>query len=140
MINLTVNRGWLPFADALHRHEEFKTHGSLKGLRHNPSDRVTRLGDLERKSPNRAVDLQVAAVDFVVYSYDTPIAWHTVRRGWVVPTVTYSITTTEHQRLIKEAVDNPPGSDGYKRAVAWQDEFGPAYSPAWGVGGFGKGR
>lgn len=36
-------------------------------------------------------------VDYVVYSYSTPIAWHTVGKGWTVPTVSYSSTTaTKH--------------------------------------------
>lgn len=37
---------------------------------------------------------------YVVYSYDTPIAWYGLR-GWVVPAVKYSITTTSHQRVVE---------------------------------------
>lgn len=33
--------------------------------------------------------------DYVVWSYDTPIAWHG-RHGWTVPPVKYSPTTTRH--------------------------------------------
>ena len=35
-------------------------------------------------------------VDYVVFSYSTPIAWHTPD-GWVVPPVRYSVTTSKHQ-------------------------------------------
>ena len=33
--------------------------------------------------------------DYVVWSYATPIAWHG-RRGWTVPDVRYSPTTSRH--------------------------------------------
>lgn len=36
------------------------------------------------------------AIDYVIYSYHTPIAWHTPD-GWVIPPVKYSISTTRHQ-------------------------------------------
>lgn len=32
-------------------------------------------------------------IDYVVYSYSTPIAWHTPQ-GWTVPRETYSVTTS----------------------------------------------
>ena len=35
------------------------------------------------------------APDYVVWSYQTPIAWHGAR-GWVVPPVRYSPTTARH--------------------------------------------
>ena len=35
------------------------------------------------------------APDYVVWSYETPVAWHG-RRGWVVPPVKYSRTTIRH--------------------------------------------
>lgn len=47
---------------------------------------------------------------FVIFSYDTPIAWHVCRPiicGWCVPDVTYSVTTTNHQNVVRTAVDNP---------------------------------
>jgi hypothetical protein len=39
---------------------------------------------------------EVNHIDYVVYSYATPIAWHTPN-GWTVPDARYSITTTKHQ-------------------------------------------
>lgn len=34
----------------------------------------------------------------IIYSYSTPIAWHDSRYGWIVPDVSYSITTSsKHQ-------------------------------------------
>lgn len=46
--------------------------------------------------------------DYVVYSYNTPIAWHiqgNVFDEWVVPEVSYSATTTQHQNKINVALD-----------------------------------
>lgn len=37
---------------------------------------------------------------YAVYSYDTPIAWYGLR-GWVIPAVKYSRTTTKHQSAIE---------------------------------------
>lgn len=40
--------------------------------------------------------IDAQSVDYVVFSYSTPIAWHTPD-GWVVPPVRYSVTTSRHQ-------------------------------------------
>lgn len=42
--------------------------------------------------------------DYVVYSYYTPIAWHTETNGWTIPDNSYSVTTTNHQNLVRRAV------------------------------------
>lgn len=39
-------------------------------------------------------------VDYVVYSYATPIAWHTVFGQWVIPPVKYSMSTSHHQSAL----------------------------------------
>lgn len=39
------------------------------------------------------------APDYVVWSYDTPIAWHG-RHGWTVPPVKYSQTTIRHKQHV----------------------------------------
>ncbi len=45
----------------------------------------------------------VFASEYIVYSYDTPIAW-VVNGEWVQPEVKYSLTTTKHQGRIAVAV------------------------------------
>ena len=40
-------------------------------------------------------------VDYVVYSYGTPIAWHNIREGWNIPPVKYSRTTSRHQSTVR---------------------------------------
>lgn len=41
---------------------------------------------------------------YVVFSYETPIAWFTVEDGWVVPAVKYSRTTSRHQGVVRRAL------------------------------------
>lgn len=47
-------------------------------------------------------------IDLIIYSYATPIAWHVRGAGWRVPDVTYSVTTSRHQSLVRVALANPP--------------------------------
>jgi hypothetical protein len=41
--------------------------------------------------------------DFIVYSYATPIAWHS-DKGWFIPEVKYSVTTSKHQNYVRRAI------------------------------------
>lgn len=47
--------------------------------------------------------LDVNRVDYVVYSYHTPIAWHTPD-GWTIPDAKYSVSTSKHQTTVRWAV------------------------------------
>lgn len=40
---------------------------------------------------------------YTVLSYDTPIAWRGKDGKWVIPQVTYSRATSQHQSLIRAA-------------------------------------
>jgi hypothetical protein len=48
--------------------------------------------------------------DYVVFSYETPIAWHVPAAGpgdvdaWWLPDVRYSSTTSEHQAVVRMAL------------------------------------
>lgn len=87
--------------------ENFQT-GQLRGWRFlsDPFDGVGRLDDKYRVS--------VAEADYVIYSYATPIAWHTPREveeggvhvggWWVFPEESYSATTTRHQGIVRVAL------------------------------------
>jgi hypothetical protein len=44
--------------------------------------------------------------DYVVSSYDTPIAWYSQDHGWHVPDTHYSYDMTFHQQLIKTGVQS----------------------------------
>jgi hypothetical protein len=45
-------------------------------------------------------------IDYVVYSYATPIAWHTFGGQWFIPDAKYSVTTSRHQNIVRRAVKN----------------------------------
>lgn len=45
------------------------------------------------------------AVDYIVYSYSTPIAYHnSITDEWTVPEVKYSVTTSRHQSVVRHAL------------------------------------
>ena len=47
--------------------------------------------------------LKLDKPNFIVYSYNTPIAWHS-DKGWFIPEVKYSVTTSKHQGYVRRAV------------------------------------
>lgn len=101
---------WTLYAETLAAGKPFTTPtGYLRGERHTPGVHVRR-GWLDER---HAATLDDA--DYVVWSFDTPIAWHvpqwTGRTGWQgrrarwhVPAVHHSQTTTVHQGKILTAV------------------------------------
>lgn len=75
----------------------FQTYGALKGTEYRRGAGSLPYGcqlpepwrgRFEADTRNREV--------YVVWSYDTPIAWYT-EAGWVVPDAKYSMTTSHHQ-------------------------------------------
>jgi hypothetical protein len=99
MLNLTVRKDTpLQFAALLLAGQEFNTHGNLRARRgfcglgaYVPFD------DVEVDELHRA--------QYVVYSYDTPIAWRTNRGAWVLNQTRYGATTSKHQGKIFSAID-----------------------------------
>lgn len=46
---------------------------------------------------------QLQGVEYIVYSYGTPIAWF--KKGeWTIPALKYSSTTSKHQNYVRRAV------------------------------------
>lgn len=76
--------------------------GAMRGVRVRPGD-LWPTGKLA--DPDLAVyRAQAVAIDFVVFSYDTVIAWH--RPGaWHVAEQRFSQTTSRHQNLVRDALD-----------------------------------
>ncbi len=52
----------------------------------------------------RVIQARIELIDYFVYSYRTPIAWHDKECGWVIPNIRYSNTTSRHQSAIRAAV------------------------------------
>ena len=76
-------------------YEEFRTFGALHG------GEVGDLAYLDTGMLPREWKpyFQADEPHYVIYSYGTPIAWHGVR-GWVMPAVKYTLTTTRHQSTV----------------------------------------
>ena len=53
-----------------------------------------------RLTPEWAAAFDAAEIDYVVYSYLTPIAWFTSAGEWVRPPLKYTVSTTAHQRSL----------------------------------------
>lgn len=60
---------------------------------------------------------------YVVFSYGTPIAWRFVGtppnepgtdNGWRIPDIRYSVTTTNHQGVVRVCANNPGFYDDAK--------------------------
>jgi len=54
--------------------------------------------------------------EYVVNSYQTPIAWYSEKAGWHVPSTKYSSSTSKHQNVVRRAVEFGEGKDG---ATKW---------------------
>ena len=61
-----------------------------------------RLDPEEHALYNEALAL---GVDYLVYSYGTPIAWHTPQ-GWYIVAQKFSVTTSKHQNAVKRAISS----------------------------------
>lgn len=55
------------------------------------------------KLPGEYVD-SFDKCNYAVYSYETPIVWLMNDGGWMVPTVFYSVSTSRHLAIIRQAI------------------------------------
>lgn len=99
--------GWWRLAEIIATGRPFtSTTGSLRGERERWP---TSFGRLPATHGARLrTDSTRHGIDMIIYSYATPIAWHAHGVGWTVPDVTYSVTTSRHQSLVRVALANPP--------------------------------
>lgn len=42
--------------------------------------------------------------DYAVYSYETPIAWLEGDDGWYIPSKFYSVSTSKHLAIVRQAI------------------------------------
>lgn len=85
--------------DAIAERRTFKTGGALRG------SAIVQLSHTGQLSGD-ALDSywqSVNSIDYVVYSYATPIAWHD-DKGWKVVQDKFSVTTTLHQSAVSQAL------------------------------------
>ena len=88
-------------AKALAAGDAFATYGSLAGRPHDggPIHAGRLPGDWARTLQARS-----HVITFVISSYATPIAWHDLEAGWILPDESYSVTTSRHQSRIRHAL------------------------------------
>jgi hypothetical protein len=94
MNKLKTTSPWWEFSPILAAREPFTSHGNL----YSSDDGFYPLGRLPGEH-----HASLKRADYVVYSYSTPIAWHT-EDGWVMPDEKYSVTTSRHQSRIRTAL------------------------------------
>lgn len=108
MIQLRTRDAWWHFRPVLEERDEFKTYGALHGglqfipmHMYDPCDCQGKpLGSLDEK-----YRISAHHASYVVWSYDTPIAWYDPElKMWITPDEKYSITTSRHQGKIFTAI------------------------------------
>lgn len=86
--------------DAIHyiaTRQEFKA-SALSGSRYS-------LGAGQLKGKELATfEADVNGADYIVYSYSTPIAWHSLNFGWYVVAQKFSVTTSKHTNYVRRAI------------------------------------
>lgn len=88
---------WTVLLDILRNDVEFNNDlASLRG-------RKQSYGAGRMTNPERRAFLE-SAVSYVIYSYETPIAWRTQDGAWHVPDTRYSVTTSKHQGKVRTAL------------------------------------
>lgn len=108
-VQLTTRDPVFVFGQTLRDELPFKTHGKFYGVA---------VGDRQKgmlPEPHRSrFEGELPDITYVVYSYNTPIAWHVEIEEsehdfgadyWVVPDTRYSVTTSRHQNKIRTALD-----------------------------------
>lgn len=96
-------------ADAISESRDFECHGAVKGKAGDPNGVGYELGMLGGDMLDQfRRDVNAGTVDYVVYSYATPMAWHTPF-GWEVNRNKYSVTTSRHQGAIGAAIGRASG-------------------------------
>lgn len=93
-----------PIAKKLLARESFRTNGELKGV---AKPEWIDFGKLSVKDYcTLRSDNQAYGIDYVIYSYETPIAWMYNKNGgtWVMPEADYSVTTKWHKATIRAAI------------------------------------
>ena len=98
----TTTRNATMIARAIKGNESFTTSGALKGDANPAWVDPGRMTDSDSAAMRTAHDL--IGIDFVVYSYATPIAYRTQDGNWTIPDAKYSVTTSKHQSVVSYAV------------------------------------
>lgn len=91
-------------SEAMERFNHFK-----RGNLHANHWNGWQFGQLPQEYQIQLKDAYADNMVYVVYSYQTPIAWSKCdgKHEWVIPPVLYSVTTSHHQGLVMVEADDP---------------------------------
>lgn len=99
----TTTRNSATIARAIRQDEDFTTSGALWGeARPDAFIPTGRMLDSDAARLHTVESLMV--IDYVVYSYGTPIAYRYGQGKWCMPDAKYSVTTSKHQGTIRYAL------------------------------------
>lgn len=91
-----------PIAKKLLARESFRTNGALKGV---ARPEWIDLGKMSvRDYGYLRSDRDFYGIDYVIYSYTTPIAWLRGDGSWFMPEADYSVTTKRQKAIIRVAI------------------------------------
>ena len=102
-------RNHVQIAKKLLARESFNTNGELKGVAKPSWVDFGRMHVWDNALLYS--DQNSYGVDYVIYSYSTPIAWLRGDGQWAMPQAKYSVITTRHQTTIRAAIQE------YKKAL-----------------------
>lgn len=106
IVRTTTRAGWQAYLDLIKNKTPFVTSGALRGVALPDGWLPPTYGRL----PADWFRLMQTGADYVIYSYQTPIAWHRPADDlWIVPDESYSRTTSRHQSLIGTAISQLGG-------------------------------
>ena len=93
-----------PIAKKLLARESFRTNGALKGVAR--PEWIDHGKMSVRDFLTLQSDKRTYGIDYVIYSYSTPIAWLSNKDGgtWAMPEADYSVTTKRHKATIRAAI------------------------------------
>ena len=77
--------------------------GTVRGAWY-PQDARLSTGKLDPDDHQALTEALAAGITYVVWSYDTPIAWRTAHGAWVMPEAGYSNTTRHHKALVRQGM------------------------------------
>ena len=92
--------------DALHYIETRQAFqaSALKGVNVNERGLLGAFGRLDAEEFAKFKQ-EETSVNYIVYSYDTPIAWHSAK-GWYIVAQKFSVTTSKHQNYVRRAISS----------------------------------
>lgn len=95
--------GWWNFISPLRHGINFKTSGNFHGKASDFDSATGRMSSAEEREAYKEA-FYAGTLEYVVYSYATPIAWK-VSGVWTVTTSSYSNTTRSHINKIEVAIE-----------------------------------